>query len=342
MGLVQEASNSIRGILDSTSKVSIKYDGAPSIVCGTDPEDNRFFIATKSIFNKKPVLFKNQIEIDSHYLRGEMHQKFTSAFAELSKLNFDGIVQGDLLFMETSIRREVVDGKELAIFHPNTIVYGVQPEEVENAKIGIAFHTRYTGNSVDSLYTKFTESANVSAHEHVWQPPELPPVHFSERERCTILEKLSGLQDDLIVPEKVAELLLLYANHSIRQKYPFNSEGFRLFMSSRHTKEIDSKKTAKGKNAANDRHIEVIDQLESVDFDYLFRSVATIREVKSEVIDVLNKSISMSHFLLGDRYIPTGPEGYVAVDQSGTAIKLIDREEFSRANFSSEYVKGWS
>jgi hypothetical protein len=39
----------------------------------------------------------------------------------------------------------------------------------------------------------------------------------------------------------------------------------------------------------------------------------------------------------------TGVEGYVAIDKmSGKAVKLVDRLEFSRLNFSPEILKGWN
>ena len=40
-------------------------------------------------------------------------------------------------------------------------------------------------------------------------------------------------------------------------------------------------------------------------------------------------------------FIPTAPEGFVAIGKDNQAVKLVDRLSFSRFNFSDDYVKGW-
>ena len=40
-------------------------------------------------------------------------------------------------------------------------------------------------------------------------------------------------------------------------------------------------------------------------------------------------------------FVVTNPEGYVAINRDGDAIKLVNRLEFSKANFNSDVIKGW-
>ena len=61
------------------------------------------------------------------------------------------------------------------------------------------------------------------------------------------------------------------------------------------------------------------------------------------IIDKLNKVDSLKTFLKTQSgYEVTNPEGFVAMDRLGkNSLKLVDRLQFSKANFSSEYIKGW-
>ena len=60
---------SLRDMLAGTAKskvnVSVKWDGAPAIFCGTDPSDGKFFVAKKGIFNKNPMVYKTNADIDA-------------------------------------------------------------------------------------------------------------------------------------------------------------------------------------------------------------------------------------------------------------------------------------
>ena len=57
----------------------------------------------------------------------------------------------------------------------------------------------------------------------------------------------------------------------------------------------------------------------------------------------MNKAASIKTFLkTKDGFEVTGVEGFVAIDHlTGGAVKIVDRMEFSRANFSADILKGW-
>ena len=57
----------------------------------------------------------------------------------------------------------------------------------------------------------------------------------------------------------------------------------------------------------------------------------------------MNQIQSIGNFMRTSKgYRVTAPEGFVAVDRAAGAVKLVDRLEFSRANFTAEkdWVKG--
>jgi hypothetical protein len=58
---------------------------------------------------------------------------------------------------------------------------------------------------------------------------------------------------------------------------------------------------------------------------------------------VLNRASNLSHFLRTvNGYKVTSPEGFVAINSNGEAVKFVDRFTFSQANFSQDVLKGWN
>jgi hypothetical protein len=64
---------------------------------------------------------------------------------------------------------------------------------------------------------------------------------------------------------------------------------------------------------------------------------------KLKLINILDRYNKVNTFLkTKNGYKTTGQEGYVAIDKlGGDAVKIVDRMEFSYANFSPEILKGW-
>ncbi len=61
------ALRSLRDMLkgEHDGNVSVKWDGAPAIFAGTDPNDGKFFVAKKGIFNKNPKVYKTAADVDA-------------------------------------------------------------------------------------------------------------------------------------------------------------------------------------------------------------------------------------------------------------------------------------
>ena len=152
----------------STKKfnVTIKWDGSPAIVCGTDPSDGKFFVATKSAFNKDAKLNKSIDDIRiNHPDAGEtskqgLRDKLVQAFNSLQKLGIKDVLQGDLLWTKGDLKTINYQGESYIAFKPNTITYAVPQsmqlaKEIQQADLGIVFHTSYSGNSLDSMTASF-------------------------------------------------------------------------------------------------------------------------------------------------------------------------------------------
>ena len=82
------------------------------------PEDGRFFIAKKSLFNKTPLFYTSEQEIkDASELSGDLETKFLESFKYLSKLSWgDKILQGDLMFTDTDKKTETINNLEYVTF----------------------------------------------------------------------------------------------------------------------------------------------------------------------------------------------------------------------------------
>ena len=120
------ALRSLRDMLGGVKdgNVSVKWDGAPAIFCGTDPRDGKFFVAKKGIFNATPKVYKNNADIDAD-TDGDLNLKLKNALKYLPDLGIKGVIQGDFLFDTSDIKTKKIKGKAYVTFHPNTIVYAV-------------------------------------------------------------------------------------------------------------------------------------------------------------------------------------------------------------------------
>ena len=160
----REAINALRNVRDmlagkSSSKLSTKWDGAPAIFCGEDPRDGEFFVAKKGIFAKNPKVYKTNADIDAD-TSGDLADKLKLALKHLKPLGIKQVIQGDFLFTKQDLSKEKIDGKQYLTFHPNTIVYAVEigteaARKITNSKIGIVWHTTYTGSSFENMKASF-------------------------------------------------------------------------------------------------------------------------------------------------------------------------------------------
>jgi hypothetical protein len=151
-----------------------KWDGAPAIICGINPDNGKFFVGTKSVFNKEGKLNYTNDDIDNNHPNPGLNDKLKVALAFLPKLGIKGIIQGDMMFSKGDIDNKTIDGQSYITFQPNTLVYAVPSDSIMAkkmlaAQMGIVFHTTYNGKSMDSLRASFNiDVANFNQTKDVW------------------------------------------------------------------------------------------------------------------------------------------------------------------------------
>ena len=356
-------------------KVGAEYvliHNSPAVVLGVDPSDGKFFVAKKGIFNKTPVVYKTQEDIDNA-LSGELRDKFTEVLKYCSELGItSGIYQGDLMYTQDDLKTETIDDQEMIVFHPNTIAYAVPKEtdlakRILKSKLGIVFHTTYSGNNFAELkasfgkniVNKFKTTSNVWAIDatldnetdsFTLDDGEYIAIELLLKEIGQQFQKLdSKLVSQISSHPELSSLVLIYINSIVRKNNKDISpiqmaNGFHDFIHSRYQKEIDARKTEKSKSALNDKRIEALKYFEEYPREKIasmFELTKSIDALKDFMLDKMKTINGLQHFLkLKDGYKVTNPEGFVAI-AGDKAIKLVDRFTFSLANFSPEVIKGF-
>jgi len=368
INFLKSVRNMLAGTTGSKTNITVKWDGAPAIICGINPENGKFFVGTKSVFNKTPKINYTVADIRKNH-GGVVAQKLEVCLANLKRLNIKGILQGDLLF--TNDKKVIsIDGEKMLSFTPNTITYAVPQnsgigKRIANAKMGIVFHTQYNGKKMDSLSASFgtvtgSSNRNVFLASAAYQDtavlfPKSELTKFdaqirmaegSLRKAAPILNLMSkNITDDLSVGYR----LKTYFNHFIRNsnssmdKVAVMQKQFRDYFESVLQNEIDSRKTPKGKEKfikAKKDGLQFIDRNKQALY-FAIASHITLGVAKQTLLQKMNQIQSIGNFIrTSTGYRVTAPEGYVAVDKVAGAIKLVDRLEFSRQNFTMP--KGWN
>ncbi len=352
------------------TKVTVKWDGAPAIVCGTDPQTGEFFVGNKSVFNKTtPKICYTNDFIDEHYPDSGLNAILKKCLAELSKLPIQGVIQGDLLY-DSKPSIVSMKGKKCYLFKPNTISYCVEVDsdlgrQIEKSNIGIVFHTRYNGASIDSMSAGFgvdvkplqgvdsvavfsSEFTNVNGMANL-SPAELSKINLtisSAKRNLSAGRKFLQTINNTTGSFAYNALFKMYFNQVIRTgKIPNNSkamaQGYISFVNARFKAEIAKKKTEKAQKQwteKSDKALAYLNSNKSVMYSALsgFKDLMTAKE---QIINKLKKIEGVGTFLEDENgYKVTSPEGFVAI-KDGAALKLVDRLEFSRANFT--VAKDW-
>ena len=364
---------SVRDMLAGNSgakiNTTVKWDGAPAIICGVNPENGKFFVGTKSIFNVTPKINYTTADIRRNHT-GAVAQKLSVCLNHLSSLNIKQILQGDLLFTNDT-KSASIDGEKMITFTPNTITYAVQAssnigKKIARAKMGIVFHTMYTGKDMKSLSASFG-NVRGAGNSRVWvasaaYKDDTGSITFTKGELAKFdaqlrmaegsLGRASKVLDEMTSrasdPLSVGFRLKAFFNHYIRNnkgsmaKVRVLQDMFRDYYENVLKTEIHQRKTEKAKQKYRDilaDGLRFINQNKSG----LYMAIAshvTLGNAKNTLIQKMNQIQQIGHYIkTGTGYRVTAPEGYVAVDRVAGAVKIVDRLEFSRANFT--LPKGW-
>ena len=359
------------------SSISVKWDGAPAVFCGINPENGKFFVGTKSIFNATPKINYTNADVKRNH-GGALADKLMIALKYLPKLGIKGILQGDLLFTSSDKKTAVVDGQKSIVFTPNTITYAVPVvksgffgsslyDNIKKAQIGIIFHTSYSGKTMKGLSASFGASVSglkknrsIFFDDAMYKQSADPGFSSSEETAFDNIIKMAegsaykaGAFIDKLKKDKgplsLGIQLKTFFNTYIRQGTKIEgtsrlANNFEVYFRDRIKKEVASKKTA----AAKQKYEEILEvgmKILRPNKEGLYFAIATyitMQSAKAILLRKLNNIQGIGSFLrTKNGYKVTNPEGYVAIKGSG-AVKLVDRLEFSRANFNmaKDWVKG--
>ena len=374
----RDAINFLRSLRDmlagnSQNKINVttKWDGAPAIFCGKNPENGKFFVGTKSVFNKTAKLNYTNDDIDKNHSAEGLNAKLKYALEHLPKLGIKGVLQGDMMFTKGDIKRQVIDGERYITFQPNTIVYAVPVDSVLakkmlEAQIGVVFHTSYSGKTMTDMKASFNiDIGNLKNTKDVWfRDASFTDVSgsasFTEEETKQITSILSDagktfLSINSLILNKIASsdvyktYIKTFNNAKVRQ-------GQKITDTRRHTidlinfiemklnKEIqDAKKEdTKKKRISEKTEVMRFFRNNASQLKLIFDLQNILVGAKNMIVKKLQEMRQVTGtFLRTDKgFKVTNPEGFVAVDRlKGNAVKLIDRLEFSQANFNA--TKNW-
>ena len=357
------------GHQESSGFMQTKWDGAPSVICGTDPQTGMFFVGTKSVFAKtNPKLCYSEEQIDGWY-EGDLAEKLKFSLRYFSTLGITGVVQGDLLFT-SDIKRETINGELLYTFRPNTITYGIPVDHpigraAGRAKIGVVFHTHYTGDVVADMQARAGADVKGSTDALVVQNDT--PMHrvgFSKTEMRKFDTYISKIErmcsvcgdflDELVAKIgttgdakfHIASYLKQFFNNEIKNARTISNVDEAMYDMLNFYEEKTSKELAKIKTVANltkKRNLVYGSQNYVVENVYKFKAMLVLytelQKVKQMVIDKLDHLEEFRTFVQTDKgYKVTTPEGYV-LHKDGSMIKFVNRLEFAYNNFTLQ--KQW-
>ena len=375
INFVRSLRDMLAGASRSSINMTVKWDGAPAIFAGIDPSDGKFFVAKKSVFNVSPKLYKSNADIDAD-TSGDLNAKFKVALKYFPKLGFKDVLQGDLMF--TNLETEKIDGTSYYTFQPNTIVYAVPVDsdlgkQMNKAKIGVVWHTTYTGDELQSMQASF--GANISGMTQtsdIWMDDATykdvagkATMTQTETDAVTaslsnagktfrkvdsgLLKKFLSLQENTFSKGNLAGgSLKTYNNSKVRQGEKItnpssHAAGYIKWVEDTFQKQIDKLKTPAKKTELETKKKEVVRELKKHT-----RNLASIIEFQNHIVDAkmgiikkLNSVKQIGTFIrTSNGFKVTDGEGYVAIDRvSGGAVKLVDRMEFSFNNFTA--IKAW-
>jgi hypothetical protein len=355
----------------TTTKLTVKWDGSPAVICGIDPADGKFFVGTKSVFAKaEPKRCKSDKDIKQWYSdKPELAAKLSASLKYLSKIGIGAVVQGDLMFTEGDISVVNINSEDCYVFTPNTITYAVPVnsnlgQRIQRAKIGIIFHTLYQGETIDTMQASFgVNVTSLTPNADVWfddatykdytgvaslTPSENNNIQRQLAATLTTMEKIGQQRFDIILTNKeFARNIKPFINQMIRQGSQVSdpTQFLKQFVDHYNAelmKDIENLAGGPQGRAAQNRLAKIKEKEQWIadNSNTLLGILATYKrviELKHMILRKIQQVEGIGTFQkTNDGYKVTTPEGFVAIGHDGGAIKLVDRLEFSRTNFAKK------
>lgn len=336
----------------NSNKLTMKYDGSPSIVYGHNPENNKFFVASKSAFNKNPKLNYTPEDIEKNHGHAPgLVEKLKAGLEHLPKIApKKGVYQGDVMYTHNDLHKE----GDKTSFTPNTITYtasGDKAKAINKSKMGVVTHTKYEGTNLSNMRATGNVSESEFGHSpdmfHHTASYDAAGAKYSEQSQQKVLGELSKAKQiheksgdkmyKAIHPEHSGESghLATYINQTVRTGETPSTEGFSAHVSSQLKKKFDKIKTPATKQKIID---EAGSQLKHIEknkehYDNLLKMHGHLANAKNELVNSLETNEgSYAHAIGG---VASKPEGFVYNHTHNGVTeptKLVNRAEFARQN----------
>ena len=370
INFLQSLRDMLAGHAQSKVNITTKWDGAPAVFCGINPENGKFFVGTKGVFNKNAKLNYTDEDIDNNHPSEGLNAKLKVALRYLPKLGIKGVLQGDMMFSKGDLKKQTIDGENYITFQPNTIVYAIPANSklaasMQAAQMGIVFHTSYTGKTIEDMKASFNiDIGRLSATKDIWfRDASFVDASGSATFTEDETKDLTGILSQAgRMFQTISSLTInrIASNETIRvQIATFNNtkvrSGERIKDTQKHTAELiktieaklnqhvlDAKKEdTKKKRVAEKNEVMRFYRSSASELRKVFDFMNLIVDAKLKIIRKLETIRDVGTFIrTDDGFRITAPEGFVAVDRlKGNAVKLVDRLEFAHANFNA--AKNW-
>jgi hypothetical protein len=372
INFLQSLRDMLAGHSQSKVNLTTKWDGAPAVFCGINPENGKFFVATKGIFNKNAKLNYTDADIDENHPSEGLNAKLKVALRYLPKLGITGILQGDMMFSKGDLKNETIDGVDYITFKPNTIVYAVPANSklafmMSAAQMGIVFHTSYTGKTIEDLKASFNiDINNLTTTKDVWFRDAYfvdasGTVTFTEEETkqiTRIISNVGGLfksanpmvMNKISASETILSYIKTFNNTKVREGQAIKNTALHTrelinWVEAKLNKEILAVKMENTKKKKQQEKTEIMRfyRNNAAELKKIFDIQNGLVEAKNMIIKKLQqmRQVTNTFIQTEDGFRVSNPEGFVAVDKiKGNAVKLVDRLEFSHDNFNA--TKNWS
>ena len=372
INFLQALRDMLAGHSQSKVNTTTKWDGSPAIFCGINPDNGKFFVGTKGVFNANAKLNYTDEDIDKNHSGEGLNAKLKVALRYLPKLGIKGVLQGDMMFAKGDLSEKTLDGEDYVTFQPNTLIYAVPSDSklaqtMRAAQMGVVFHTSYTGKTFADMKASFNiDIKNLTPTKDVWFRDAYftdasGTASFTEDETKQITSILSTIGATFKQTNSMS-IGRISGNDTIREYIKtFNNtkvrEGQKITNTAAHTREllkwveeklnkdIVSAKMEKTKRDKTMIKNEIMRTLRGSanDLKNIFDIQNGMVDAKNMIIKKLQqmKQVTSTFVQTEDGFKVTNPEGFVAVSKTtGGAVKLVDRLEFSHLNFTAQ--KNWS
>lgn len=335
-----------------SNKLTMKYDGSPSIVYGHHPENGKFFVASKSAFNKNPKLNYTPEDVEKNHGHAPgLVEKLKAGLKHLPKIApKEGVFQGDMMFTHPDVKKHK-DGK--VSFTPNTITYtakGDKAEAIKKAKVGVVTHTKYTGTTLSNMHASGDVNDDDFGHHpdvfHHTASYDAKGAHYSAQAQKHVLDELSKaktihethgdkMYKAIAMHGGEAGHLGTYINQTVRTGETPSADGLKEHIAGKYEKIIGKLKTEKSQNAKLDElkgHLDHIKKNQK-HYDNALKMHGHLANAKNELVKTLESNEGGYEHAIGG--VASKPEGFVynhTHKGSTEPTKLVNRAEFARQN----------